>query len=312
MIAEAPSSQAYQSLRPYLFAVAYRMTGSASDAEDLVQDAWIRYLDAGSPAVDSLRAYLTTIVSRLSLDYLKSARVKREQYTGTWMPEPVLTADAVDSPAATVEQRESISFALLALMEHLTPDQRVVYVLREAFGLSYDEIASHLDKSPAACRQIFRRAQRHIDEHEPREATPPAEHEHTIEQFLDAFFRGDTDAVASLLTEDAAWYADGGPDRLANRQGIFGRDRISRGLTGLVSKIPAVMDLAIRLVDVNGSPAVAVFDHGRLERIFAFETMDGKVTHVRVLLNPEKLVHLARALGTDVAWETPFPTPRER
>ncbi|HYH11207.1 MAG TPA: sigma-70 family RNA polymerase sigma factor, partial [Thermomicrobiales bacterium] len=159
MIAHAPSTQTYQQMQPYLFSVAYRMTGSASDAEDLVHDAWIRYLDAGSPAVESLRAYLTRIISRLSLDYLKSARVRREQYTGPWMPEPVPTSAALGDPAATIEQRESVSFAFLTLLERLTPEQRVVYVLREGLGLPYEEIARYVDKNAAACRQIFRRSQ---------------------------------------------------------------------------------------------------------------------------------------------------------
>lgn len=310
MIADSLPTQTYQSLRPYLFSVAYRMTGSASDAEDLVQDAWIRYLDAGSPPVDSLRAYLTTIVSRLSLDYLKSARVKREQYTGTWMPEPVLTAEAMDSPAATVEQRESISLALLTLMEQLTPDQRVVYVLREAFGLSYDEIAAHLGKSAAACRQIFRRAQQRVEREAPTETPPPEEHQQIIERFMDAFARGDARGVAGLLREDAAWYADGGPNRLANRHGIFGRDRIARGLTGFISKITPDMDISVRFVDVNGAPSAAVFNHGQLERIISLDIANGRVTHIRILLNPEKLEHLARELGTEPAWESPYPTPR--
>ena len=146
---------AYQQIRPYLFTVAYRMIGSAADAEDLVQDAWIRYLDAGEPEVTSIGAYLTKTVSRLALDYLKSARVQREQYTGDWLPEPVLTSEAIPEPQDTVEQRESISIALLMLMEELPPEQRVIYVLREGFGLSFDEIAGHLDKTAATCREIL-------------------------------------------------------------------------------------------------------------------------------------------------------------
>ncbi|MDQ3654766.1 MAG: sigma-70 family RNA polymerase sigma factor, partial [Chloroflexota bacterium] len=144
MAVDAPEVQTYQSLRPYLFAVAYRMTGSASDAEDLVHDAWVRFLDAGTPDVGSLRAYLTTIVSRLALDYLKSARVRREQYVGPWLPEPVLTSEAVPGPADTIEQREAVSIAFLTLLERLKPDQRIVYVLREAFDFSYEEISDHI------------------------------------------------------------------------------------------------------------------------------------------------------------------------
>ena len=210
MIAEAPTTQTYQSVRPWLFSVAYRMTGSASDAEDLVHDAWMRYLDAGSPAVESLRAWLTTTISRLALDYLKSARVKREQYTGTWIPEPVLTTSVLDSPEATAEEREQVSIALLLLMERLTPEQRVVYVLREGFGLPYEEIGEHLGKSAATCRQIFRRAQQRLDGEAAPSIAPDGEHAALAERFLLAVQSGDANQVAALLTDDVVWIGDGG------------------------------------------------------------------------------------------------------
>jgi RNA polymerase sigma-70 factor (ECF subfamily) len=311
VIAEAPAPQSYQTLRPYLFAVAYRMTGSASDAEDLVQDAWIRYLDAGKPRVESLRAWLTTVVSRLALDYLKSARVRREQYIGTWMPEPVLTSDALPGPAESAEQREEISLALLTMMERLTPEQRVVYVLREGFDLPYEEIANHLGKTPVACRQIFRRAKQHMEAGERSLSRPqPAVHEGFITRFMEAFAKGDAHGVASVLVEDAVWLADGGPERLSNRRGIRGRDRISRGLAGLVRKVPQEMVFSVQPVDVNGQVAFAVFDRGRLERVFAFDTSDDGITAIWVLLNPGKLRHIAAALGTEPAWETPIRKPR--
>jgi len=308
--ANAIDTQAYQGLRPYLFAVAYRMTGSASDAEDLVQDAWIRYIDAGTPRVDSLRAWLTTVVSRLALDYLKSARVKREQYIGTWMPEPVLTSEALPGPAESAEQREDISLALLTMMEQLTPEQRVVYVLREGFDLPYEEIAEHLQKSPAACRQIFRRARMQMEAAKRREQTSSKMHEALITRFMQAFTTGNVDEVKAVLVEDAVWLADSGPDRLANRRGIRGRDRIARGLAGLVRKIPPEMEISIDVIDVNGTPAVAMFDRGRLERVMAFDTSDEGITAIWILINPEKLRHLAEALGVEPAWETPIRKPR--
>jgi RNA polymerase sigma-70 factor (ECF subfamily) len=306
------TNQSYQQLRPYLFSVAYRMTGSASDAEDLVQDAWIRYMDAGEPAVDSLRAYLTTIVSRLSLDYLKSARVKREQYVGTWIPEPVLTADAVEGPAETVEQREAVSLALLTLMERLTPEQRIVYVLREGFGLAYEEIAAHLDKSAATCRQTFRRAQLLMTDQRPRSIAPADDHRQLIEGFLDAFSQGDAARVASLLAEDVTWISDGGPNRLANRRSIIGRDKVSRGLSGLAAKVPPETWITTATIDLNGAPAIAVFDQGALDRVFAIDTAEGEITGIRVLINPDKLAYLARALGTEPTWVSPYALPRER
>lgn len=308
--APAPAPQTYQSLRPYLFAVAYRMTGSASDAEDLVQDAWVRFMDAGMPKVESLRAYLTTIVSRLALDYLKSARVKREQYVGEWMPEPVLTAAFVDGPAEAAERREQVSLAMLTLLEALTPEQRVVYVLREGFGSSYEEIAAHLGKSAAACRQVFHRARQRVEATETLHAVPSPEHNALITRFMDAFTRGDAAGVASVLAEDVAWIADGGPNRLASRHPIIGRDRVARGFAGFSQKGKIVAGFTGEIIDVNGAPAVVITYDGRLERVFAFETDGGVITAVRVLVNPEKLRHLAAALGTEPLWETPFRVPR--
>jgi len=310
VIAEASQPTTYQTLRPYLFSVAYRMTGSASDAEDLVQDAWMRYLDAGSPAVTSLRAYLTTIVSRLALDYLKSARVTREEYIGTWMPEPVLTSDVLDNPAATVEQRESVSLALLTMLEHLTPDQRVVYVLREGFGLPYDEIAGHIDKSAASCRQLFRRAQVRLTDLKIPARDVSSDHRHLIDRFMDAMFRGDADGVATLLADDVIWTADSGPNRLSNRGMIQGRDRVSRGLAGLTRKLRPEMEITTQMVDINGKPTVVIFAQGKLERAFAFDTSVDGITHIRILLNPEKLAYLAHSLATEPVWETPFKAPR--
>jgi RNA polymerase sigma-70 factor (ECF subfamily) len=301
VITDTPTSQSqdhqtYQGLRPYLFTVAYRMTGSASDAEDLVQDAWIRYLNAGSPAVDSLRAWMTTVISRLALDYLKSARVQREQYIGTWMPEPVLTSEIIPGPAETIEQREAVSLALLTLLEKLSPEQRVVYVLREGFELAYDEIAVHLGKSAAACRQVFRRAQlRLTDERRPAIA-PPAEHRQLTERFLAAFASGNAARVAELLAEDVVLVSDGGPNRLAARRPVHGRDRVSRGLAGFATKVPPEMALGFEFVDLNGAPAIIVRDHGALDRIFTLDIEDGRITAVRSIVNFDKLRHLDRSL----------------
>ncbi len=157
------TATSFDELRPYLFSVAYRMTGSASDAEDLVQESWVRYAEAGTPAVQSLQAYLTAVVSRLCLDYLKSARVRREEYVGPWLPEPVLTEE-VAGPAETVEQREQVSLAMLTLLERLGPEQRVVYVLREAFGLSYEEIARTASMPVGTAKCYAHRGRRALSE----------------------------------------------------------------------------------------------------------------------------------------------------
>jgi RNA polymerase sigma-70 factor (ECF subfamily) len=297
-----PTQQAYQETRPYLFAVAYRMTGSASEAEDLVHEAWLRYIDAGSPGVDSLRAYLTTIVSRLSLDYLKSARVRREAYVGPWMPEPVLTNEVLVSPAESAEEREEVSIAFLTLLERLTPDQRVVYVLREAFDLPYDEIATHIGKSAATCRQIHRRANlRLTDDHEPATAPMEAASPALIERFLAAIASGDAVAVASILTDDVSWGSDGGESRLAARRHITGVDQVSRGLAGLMRKIASEWKISYEIHDVNGSLALVALLDGAVERITWVDSTGDKVSRVTSLLAPEKLVRFAASIGKPVA-----------
>ena len=287
---------AFGDLRPYLFAVAYRMTGSASDAEDLVQESWVRYTEAGAPPVQSLRAYLTAVVSRLCLDYLKSARVQRESYVGPWLPEPVLTSTAVAGPAETVEQREDVSIAVLTLLERLGPEQRVVYVLREAFGFSYAEIAAQLGKSAAACRQIFARAQKHVAAGRRRSITPPDEHRALIERFLAALGTGDVAQVAALLTEDATWIGDGGAARLATRRPVIGRDRVARGLVGFHRKVSLQWQLTFVLVDLNGAPAIVVRVGDEIERVTHLAVDGGRIATVASVLNPAKLRHVEQAL----------------
>jgi RNA polymerase sigma-70 factor (ECF subfamily) len=311
-VAEAATFHSYQSVKPYLFSVAYRMTGSASDAEDLVQDAWIRYLDAGEPAVGSLRAWLTTVISRLALDYLKSARVKREQYTGTWMPEPVLTSTLLDGPEETVEQREEVSIALLMLLERLSPEQRVVYVLREGFGLSYDEIAGHIDKSAANCRQIYRRAHMRLAGERRPSIAPSEEHRALTERVLAAIATGDASQVASLLSEDVVWEGDGGGQRLATIRAVVGADRVSRGWVGLTQKSAIYQSLTYEFIDVNGAPALAALHDGKLDRVTMLDIRDGRVSAIRSVLALDKLAPLARSLGVEVAepveWSLPGRT----
>lgn len=298
MIAEAPTTQTYQQIHPYLFTVAYRMTGSASDAEDLVHDAWVRYLDAGAPIVDSLRAYLTTIVSRLSLDYLKSARITREARGGMWVPEPVPTEAALGDPAATAERREEVSIAFLMLLERLTPEQRVVYVLREALDLPYDEIAGHVGKSAAACRQIFHRAQRRLDGERRPVIAPEPEHRALAERFLEIVQTGDVPRIAALLTEDVVLVGDAGPERPAIRRPLTGIDEVSRALSGFArGGLASMARPRPSIVDINGAPALVVLDGDRLELVVALDVRDGRIAGIRAVRNPGKLAHLARALG---------------
>jgi RNA polymerase sigma-70 factor (ECF subfamily) len=268
------------------------MTGSAADAEDLVQDAWIRYLDAGAPEVRSLGAYLTTTVSRLALDYLKSARVKREEYIGAWLPEPVLTSEALPGPADAVEQRESVSMALLMLMEALTPEQRVVYVLREGFGLSFDEIAEHIGKPAATCRQVHRRARLRIDDRQRPSVAPGPEHRAILEQFLAAFEQGKVDDLAALLSDEVIWYGDGGAERRAIRRPVVGPERVSRGLTKAAIKFAPDGLGRIEIADLNGAPAAIIWTEEGIDSVTTLDIVDGRIVAVRSMRNLTKLRHL--------------------
>lgn len=291
------SGESYETLRPYLFAVAYRMTGAASDAEDLVQDAWIRYLDAGSPPVTSLKAYLTTIVSRLTLDHLKSARVTRETYVGAWLPEPVLTRDAIPGPEATALQNEDVSIAFLALLERLTPDQRIVFVLRSGFGLPFAEIGDHLDRSAAACRQLYQRAERVLSVAPDQPAAQPApddRREAIVRNFLAALEEGDLVAVTSLLAEQAIWMGDGGEHHHAIRRTVRSADRVARGMLGYHRKNPN-HDAIHTIEDVNGGPALLEWEGNLLVRVYTMSFVGDRIAAIRVIVNPDKLKHLAQS-----------------
>ncbi|MGN6033153.1 MAG: RNA polymerase sigma factor SigJ [Thermomicrobiales bacterium] len=291
---DTASGESYESLRPYLFAVAYRMTGAASDAEDLVQDAWIRYLDAGSPPVRSLRAYLTTIVSRLTLDYLKSARVAREQYVGAWLPEPVSTHRAIPGPDATIEQREAVSIAFLTLLERLTPEQRVVFVLRSGFGLPFAEIGDHLERSPAACRQLFQRAEHALAALTPDAGrTPTTDEWDVVHRFLGAVESGDLSAVTALLADGATWIGDGGKDHRTVRRAVRGADKVARGILGVRWKFPKPQ-VTFAIEDLNGGPAIVERSEGTIIRVTALTIEAGRIASIQVVLNPEKLRHLAQ------------------
>ena len=288
----------YQGLRPYLFSVAYRFTGSASDAEDLVHDAWVRYLAAGSPPVDSLRAYLTTIVSRLSLDYLKSARVRREEYIGPWLPEPILTVEDASDPSLAVERQETVSMALLTLLDHLTPDQRIVYVLRESLGLGFDEIANHLGRTAASCRQLFRRARQQLaaSDHFPAQRPEPD----LTRRFLVALSTASVPDLVEILAEDVVWLSDRGPHRTAARNPIHGRDRVSRGLAGIVRRFG---DESTRVTpaQLNGEPGLILWRANGISSVVQWSTSNGAITHLWFSRNPHKLAHVARQLGATIA-----------
>ena len=292
------ADHAYHGLRPYLFTVAYRFTGSASDAEDLVHDAWLRYLTAGSPPVDSLRAYLTRVVSRLSLDYLKSARVRRERYVGPWLPEPALTASDTADPALVVEQSAAVSMALLVLLDRLTPIQRVVYVLRESLDLPFDAIGEHLGLAPATCRQHFHRARQRLADHPAPENCQVSPR--LTNRFLSALERADADDLARLLAEDVIWLSDGGPERTAARNPILGNDRVARGLAGIIARFgDAHQRLTVEML--NGEPGIILWQGDAIATVVQWQIAGGLIGTLWFSRNPTKLAYLAHQLGTTIA-----------
>src|SRR6266498_1707246 len=229
MRTEAP----YEELRPLLFSIAYRMVSSVSEAEDIVQEAFLRIhrAEAEGTKIDSPKAYLSAVVTRLSIDHLKSARARREQYVGQWLPEPLLTDSAPDA-AAQAETADSLSMAFLVLLESLTPVERAVFLLREVFDYDYGEIAKIVERSEDNCRQLYVRARRHIDEGRPRFEASRQQRDELAQRFLAAAQKGDTEALVELLAADVVVYGDGGGKAPSWPQPIYGRDRVARLMAG--------------------------------------------------------------------------------
>jgi RNA polymerase sigma-70 factor (TIGR02957 family) len=278
-----------EELRPLMLSIAYRMVGSFSEAEDIVQEAFLRLHQAGD--VDSPRAWLSTVVTRLSIDHLRSARVRREEYPGPWLPEPVLADPA---PGAAM-RAESISMAVLVLLESLTPVERAVFVLREAFDYGYDEIAEIVDKSQDNVRQLAVRARRHVDERRPRFEPSQEQRDELARRFVAALLEGETEPLVELLAEDAAFYGDGGGKAPALAE-AHGRDRLARALAGF-GRVGARRGGTVRLVELNGQPGVLGFDaDGTLVAAWALQISDGAIQAIHGVVNPDKLVHISRTI----------------
>jgi RNA polymerase sigma-70 factor, ECF subfamily len=286
---EAP----YEELRPLLFSIAYRMVGSVSEAEDLVQEAFLRIHRAETEGteVGSPKAYLAAVVTRLSIDHLRSARVRREQYVGQWLPEPLLTDPAPDA-AAHAETADSLSMAFLVLLESLTPVERAVFLLREVFGYDYGAIAKVVDRSEDNCRQLFVRARRHIDEGRPRFEASRQQRDELARRFFTAAEHGDTAALVELLAADAVVYGDGGGKAPSWPQPIYGRERVARLMAGTVTQAKE-LGASLQPTQVNGQPGVVFTDpDGRIAVVMSLDIADGVVQTIRSMINPEKLAHL--------------------
>ena len=283
MAVDETGSQAVTSdeLRPLMLSIAYRMVGSFSEAEDLVQEAFLRLHVEGD--VENPRAWLITVTTRLAIDHLRSARVRREQYPGTWLPEPVLADPA---PEAAI-RAETLSLAVLVLLERLSPVERAVFVLREAFDYGYDEIAAIVGKSEANCRQLATRARRHVGERQPRfEAS-----RELVRRFVTALQAGETEPLVELLAADVAFYGDGGGKAPAVGAPVLGADAVVRMLLGF-ARVGARRDVQITVAEVNGEPGLVAHEDGRLMAVWAFECSGGAVQAIRGIVNPDKLRHL--------------------
>jgi RNA polymerase sigma-70 factor (TIGR02957 family) len=277
----------FEAHRPRLFGVAYRMLGSAMDAEDVVQEAFLRWAHSDQAAVASPLAWLVKTVTNLCLNQLSSARMRRERYVGPWLPEPVLTEDGALGPLERAQERESVSLALLVLFERLTPTERAVFVLREAFGYDHGSIAEILDCSTANSRQLYRRAAQRLAESRPRFDPNPGQWRSFVERFLAAAREGDLPGLESLLSAEVVSWSDGGGKAPAARRPVAGRARVGRMIAGLLRKAGA--DLGVSVGEVNCQPALLGHVNGDLLGVLVFDIVDGTITAVRTVSNPDKL-----------------------
>lgn len=286
-----------------LFAMAYRMVGSAMEAEDIVQEAYLRYRATPPASIRSLKSFLTTIVHHLCIDHLKSAQVQRESYVGPWLPEPIITGAgaAQRSPLGQIIDRESISMAFLVLLESLSPLERAVFLLREVFDYAYAEIAQITGREEAACRQLCSRAKKHIRAQRPRFPASPEIHAQMVGRFMDAFIAGDIEGLTSLLAEDVTvWSDSGGKVAGAARQPIRGREKVARAAISLISNAPA--GTTFEVIEANGLPALLIRVKGQIIGLLALEVAGDLIRAVRNVANPDKLAHLQLPSPSGQVW----------
>jgi RNA polymerase sigma-70 factor (TIGR02957 family) len=284
----------FEELRPVAFAVAYRMLGTVSEAEDVVQEAFLRLHRAQQEGerLSSPRAYLSTVVTRLCIDQLRSARARRERYVGEWLPEPLVAAADAD-PARQAEVADSLSLAFLVLLESLSPEQRAAFLLREVFDYPYDEIARIVGKSEDNARQLVARARRHVEERRPRFEASRERREELAQSFFAAASEGDLEALEELLAHDVVLHGDGGGRAQALARAAHGRARVARTLLAWVRAAARFGGVSLRSVEVNGQPGALVLDpEGRLVNVLALDIADGQVQTIRSIVNPDKLRHL--------------------
>lgn len=284
------SVEEFEELRPLLFAIAYRILGSVSEAEDAVQESWLRY-DASPTPPASTKAFLSAVVARISIDVLRSARVRREEYVGPWLPEPLLT-DPYEDPERSAELADSVSVAALLLMERLSPLERAVFVLREVFGFGFSEVAAAVGRSEAACRQLAARARRHMDAGRPRFTVDSREREKLASRFFDALREGEVDSLRELLAADVQLLWDSGGKLPQWARPMIGPGKVARALVATVPPLFRI-GVALELRDVNYQPGAVFRDRdAKVLCTLALDIVDGRVQAIRSVINPDKLGHM--------------------
>jgi RNA polymerase sigma-70 factor, ECF subfamily len=283
-------AEEFERLRPLLFSIAYRILGSVSEAEDAVQETWLRY--AASPTQPtSTKAFLSAAVTRVSIDVLRSARVRREKYVGEWFPEPLLT-DPYEDPERSAELADSVSMAALLLLERLTPLERAVFVLREVFGFGFGEIASAVGRSEAACRQLAVRARRHVDAGRPRFEADRRERDELAIRFFGALREGDVEGLRELLAADVQLVGDGGGKAPQLARSIIGAEKVARVLASIISRLIRI-DVTIEPREVNGQPGAVFRDRdNKVLSTVTLDVLDGQIQTIRSVSNPDKLGHM--------------------
>ncbi|WP_328637061.1 RNA polymerase sigma-70 factor [Streptomyces canus] len=285
----------FEEHRPVLMGVAYRMLGRVTDAEDVVQDAWLRWSAADRSEVREPRAYLVRVTTRLAIDRLRQVKARGETYVGPWLPEPYVTdfGDTVPDTAEQAVLADSVALAVLVVMESLSPLERAVFVLREAFGYPYADIAAMLDRGEPAVRQLAGRARRHVEERRPRYEVDPVRRRDLTERFLAAAGGGDLEGLMSLLAPDVRLVGDSGGKTKAPLRVLESADHVGRFLVGVAEK--GVPDISWRFLELNGGPAVLVLSGGKPDSVFQLDVLDGRIQSVYVIRNPDKLRSLPAA-----------------
>jgi RNA polymerase sigma-70 factor, ECF subfamily len=283
-------AEEFEELRPLLFSIAYRLLGSVSEAEDAVQETWLRW-ESSPTTPASTKAFLSAVVTRISIDVLRSARVRRETYVGPWFPEPLL-ADPYQDPERAAELADSLSMAALLLLERLSPLERAVFVLRDVFGFGFPEIASAVERSETACRQLAVRARRHMDAGRPRFEADRAERDVLASRFFDAFSEGDVDSLQELLAADVRMVSDSGGKAPQWGTGIFGTEKVARLLVSMVTPFTRIGGTVERH-DLNGQPGAILRDRdGKVINTWTLDILDGHIQSIRTVINPDKLAHV--------------------